>query len=117
MKSSWMGMGFSVHSVPSLSKTAMRSFGGTKPGSPSRVAAATKSRIVRVVAVSRHDARPVSVVELIAVGGHRPEHEAVGDERHDRPDRIRTGRKEAQEDAGDGEHAAQPLPGEAPGED
>ena len=29
MKSSWMGIGFSHHSVPSLSKTAIRSSGGT----------------------------------------------------------------------------------------
>ena len=28
MKSSWTGIGFSVHSVPSLSNTAIRSAGG-----------------------------------------------------------------------------------------
>ncbi len=33
MKSSWMGIGFSHHSVPSLSKTATRSSGGTNPES------------------------------------------------------------------------------------
>jgi hypothetical protein len=44
MKSSCTGIGFSVHSVPSLSNTAIRSAGGMYPSSPARLAAATKSR-------------------------------------------------------------------------
>ena len=32
MKASWIGIGFSHHSVPSLSKTATRSSTGTKSG-------------------------------------------------------------------------------------
>ena len=35
MKSSWIGMGFSHHNVPSLSKTATRSSDGTHPAEPS----------------------------------------------------------------------------------
>ena len=42
MKSSWIGIGFSHHSVPSLSNTAMRSSTGT---GPSRRTRATKSTI------------------------------------------------------------------------
>ena len=40
MKSSWIGIGFSHHRVPSLSNTAMRSSGGT-----SLAAFSTKSTI------------------------------------------------------------------------
>ena len=48
MKSSWMGIGFSHHRVPSLSNVAMRSDGGTKCG-PSSVTERTKSRIASLL--------------------------------------------------------------------
>ena len=47
--------GFSDQSVPSLSKVAMRSGGGTKSGPPSRVTRATKSTIDFLAAPSFHD--------------------------------------------------------------
>ena len=51
----WNGTGFSDQSVPSLSKVAMRSGGGTKSGPPSRVTRATKSTIDFLAAPSFHD--------------------------------------------------------------
>ena len=50
MKSSWIGIGFSHHSVPSLSKTATRGSG----------ALATNSSIAARVAVSFQDLRSVT---------------------------------------------------------
>ena len=48
-------MGCSIHSVPSLSKVAMRSGAGTKSAEPSPVTAATKSRMARLAPPSFHD--------------------------------------------------------------
>ena len=60
VKSSWMGIGFSLHSVPSLSNTATRSAGGTKPGEPSLLAACTNATIARRAGVSFQDSSKVS---------------------------------------------------------
>ena len=43
MKSSWIGIGFSGHNVPSLSKTAIRSSTGTGFDPSAPVTRATKS--------------------------------------------------------------------------
>ena len=51
MKSSWIGIGFSHHKVPSLSKTATRSSTGTA-SDPSPQARPTKSRIAFLAAPS-----------------------------------------------------------------
>ena len=48
-----IGIGFSHHSVPSLSNVATRSAGGT-----SRTAASTNATIDDVAAPSRHDGNP-----------------------------------------------------------
>src|SRR5512132_960239 len=53
MKSSWMGIGFSHHSVPSLSNTATRSSGGTVSIPPSVVTRWTKSKMACLLAPSR----------------------------------------------------------------
>jgi hypothetical protein len=53
MKSSWMGMGFSHHRVPSLSKTATRSSGGTASLPPGEVTDSTKARMACLLAPSR----------------------------------------------------------------
>jgi hypothetical protein len=53
MKSNWMGIGFSHHSVPSLSNTATRSSGGTKSGEPSVVTRWTNSWIACLLAPAR----------------------------------------------------------------
>ena len=50
-------IGCSHHSVPSLSKVAMRSAGGTKSGPPSFVTRATKSRIADFAAPSFQEGR------------------------------------------------------------
>src|SRR5262249_7890104 len=55
---SWAYMGCSVHSVPSLSNTAMRSCGGTKSAESGSVTAATNSPIARFAAVSRQLGNP-----------------------------------------------------------
>ena len=55
MNASWIGIGFSHHSVPSLSHVAMRASGGTWSG-PSPVTRSTNSMIAALVGVSRHDA-------------------------------------------------------------
>lgn len=47
-----MYIGFSHHSVPSLSKTATRASGATKSGPPSVVTRSTKSTIVAFVGPS-----------------------------------------------------------------
>src|SRR6185295_18638884 len=52
----WIGIGFSHHSVPSLSKNAMRAAGGTKSLLPFFVTRATKSSIADFVAVSFQEA-------------------------------------------------------------
>jgi hypothetical protein len=57
MKPSSIGIGFSHHSVPSLSKVATRSDGGTKSGEPSVATRATKSRIDATVGPSFQLAR------------------------------------------------------------
>src|SRR5262249_27235926 len=59
MKPSWIGIGFSHHSVPSLSKVAMRSATGTRSG-PSVVTRETKSMIAWRVGVSFQDSRIAS---------------------------------------------------------
>ena len=48
MKSAWIGIGFSHHSVPSLSKTATRSSTGT----PSDTVRSTNSTTARLAAPS-----------------------------------------------------------------
>ncbi len=53
MKSSWMYIGFSHHSVPSLSNTATRASGSTKSG-PCVVTRSTKSTIADFVGPSFH---------------------------------------------------------------
>ena len=60
MKPSSIGIGFSHQSVPSLSKIAIRSAGGTKSGPPSVVTRATKSTIAARVAVSFQRSRAAS---------------------------------------------------------
>src|SRR5437764_6325822 len=52
-KTSWAYTGCSVHSVPSLSNTAMRSRSGTKSGESGSVTAATNSTIECFAVVSR----------------------------------------------------------------
>src|SRR5271157_5809724 len=54
-KNSWKYIGCSTQSVPSLSKTAMRSAGGTKSGEPFFVTFATNSMIVAFAGPSSHD--------------------------------------------------------------
>ena len=49
-------IGCSAHSVPSLSKVAMRSAGGTKSGEPCFVTRSTKPTMAFLGAVSFHDA-------------------------------------------------------------
>ena len=49
-------MGFSSHSVPSLSKVAIRAAGGTKAGPSAAVALETKSAMARLAAPSFHEA-------------------------------------------------------------
>lgn len=65
-KASWVYIGCSTHNVPSLSKVAMRSAGGTKSGEPSRVTAATKSSIDCFVAPSFHEGSGLAVVAACA---------------------------------------------------
>ena len=68
MKSSWIGIGFSHHSVPSLSNTATRSSTGTA-SAPSQVRA-TKSTIACFAAPSRQLASAVVFDEpTISVSG------------------------------------------------
>src|SRR6266702_427292 len=55
IKASWTYIGCSHHSVPSLSKVAMRSAGGTKSGEPCLVTRSTKVTIAFLGAVSFHD--------------------------------------------------------------
>ena len=54
-KASWVYIGCSAQSVPSLSKTAMRSAGGTKSGPPCLVVRSTKSTSAFLDALSFHD--------------------------------------------------------------
>src|SRR5262245_60905371 len=56
-KASWKYIGCSAHNVPSLSKTEMRSAGGTKSGPPCAVVRATKSTIPFLAAPSFHDGK------------------------------------------------------------
>ncbi|SIT55515.1 hypothetical protein BQ8794_220080 [Mesorhizobium prunaredense] len=51
-KASWTYIGCSIHSVPSLSNTAMRSGSGTKSGEPSLLTLSTNSTIAAFGAVS-----------------------------------------------------------------
>ena len=63
MKSSWIGIGFSHHRVPSLSNTATRSSTGTAAIRPRRTYAATKSTIACLVGPSRQlDSNPSVIV-------------------------------------------------------
>ena len=55
-RTNWKYIGCSAQSVPSLSKTAMRSGGGTKVAEPSLLTFSTKLRIVFFGAVSFQDA-------------------------------------------------------------
>src|SRR4029078_6736773 len=65
MKSAWIGICFSHHSVPSLSKTATRSSTGT----PSERVRSTNSTTARFAAVSRHPLRPSREVGTSSSGG------------------------------------------------
>ena len=56
-KASWVYIGCSTHSVPSLSNTAMRSGSGTKSGEPSLVTFSTKATMAAFGAVSFQDGR------------------------------------------------------------
>src|SRR6476469_1900621 len=68
MKSSWIGIGFSHHRVPSLSNTATRSSTGTA-SAPSQVRA-TKSTIACFAAPSRQAASAVGFDEpTVSVSG------------------------------------------------
>ena len=79
----WNGRGFSDHSVPSLSKVAIRSGGGTESGPPSRVTRFTKSTIDRLLTPSFHEARgsdgaaAPDAFACAAVGCALPLHAAV----------------------------------------
>ena len=53
MKSSWIGIGFSHQSVPSLSNTATRSCAGTASGRPSPQILETNSTMARFAGPSR----------------------------------------------------------------
>ena len=64
VKSSWIGIGFSLHRVPSLSNTATRSPGATDSGVPSAVTRRTKSMMARRAGVSRHEASKFSPTML-----------------------------------------------------
>ena len=55
MKPSSIGIGCSHHSVPSVSKTAIRSAGGTKSGLPGLVTASTNPLMASRAAVGFHD--------------------------------------------------------------
>jgi hypothetical protein len=55
MKIAWKYTGCSAQSVPSLSKTAMRSDAGAKSGEPSFVTFSTKAMIASLGAVSFHN--------------------------------------------------------------
>src|SRR4051794_1565810 len=66
-KSAWMYVGRSHHSVPSLSKTATRSAGGTKSAPPSSVTRSTNPTIASRVGDSRH----VPSVAAMSVAGER----------------------------------------------
>ena len=73
MKSSWIGIGFSVHNVPSLSRTAIRSASGTNRSEPSSITWSTKSTIVRRVGVSAQEAKresPAISAVLLPVADH-----------------------------------------------
>src|SRR5918994_465463 len=104
MKSSWMGIGFSHHSVPSLSNTATRSSGATRSA-----ADATKSRIARLAGPSRQLASAVAGrVDVVATAARyvRPgdasspeaddrspgQHAAQADVAHARVDHLRPAR-------------------------
>ena len=63
-------MGCSTHSVPSLSKTAMRSGSATKSGVPSLVTFSTKATMAAFGAVSFHDGRGSE--PLAAIAGASP---------------------------------------------
>src|SRR3954462_14160623 len=68
MKSSWIGIGFSHHRVPSLSNTATRSSAGTA-SAPSEVRA-TKSKIACFAAPSCQQASAIDFDELtVSVSG------------------------------------------------
>ncbi|GEM_PF-3319592 len=54
---SWKQKGFSLHKVPSLSKTAIRSSGGTKSELPYMVTRVTNRIIAAFTSVSFHDGR------------------------------------------------------------
>src|SRR5262245_38123543 len=64
MKASSTGIGFSHHSVPSLSNTATRSSGATKLSCPSWVVASTKAVTALRGFVSLQDGRGSSSEEL-----------------------------------------------------
>src|SRR5438105_3159821 len=66
-KKSWIGIGFSHQSVPSLSKVAIRSLGRTKSAEPSLVTLATKSVIDFLVAPSFHDGSGSAVARATVV--------------------------------------------------
>src|SRR5215218_10825723 len=67
MKSSWMGIGFSHHRVPSLSNTATRSADGTWSSPPGVVTRSTNSMIAARAAPAVHESRaPMSLPSLAA---------------------------------------------------
>src|SRR4051794_17002102 len=63
MKSSWIGIGFSHHSVPSLSKTATRSSSGTARAPFAPQTFATNSTIARFAGPSRQLVSPAARTE------------------------------------------------------
>ena len=70
MKSSWIGIGFSHHKVPSLSNTATRSSTGTPSDSFSPHVRRTKSMIACFVAPSRHYGSTSAMIPLLVASGH-----------------------------------------------
>src|SRR5215216_7533635 len=71
MKSSWMGIGFSHHSVPSLSNTATRSAGGTWSSPPGVVTRSTNSMIAARAMPSVHKSRAAMSLPSLAALGER----------------------------------------------
>src|SRR5262249_42259766 len=70
-------MGCSAQSVPSLSKVAIRSAGGTKPGAPAAVVSASNCRIARFDGPSFQDDRGSVSAATLAKDAARTTREAA----------------------------------------
>jgi hypothetical protein len=69
LKSSWIGIGFSHHRVPSLSNVATRCSSGIEPGPLAELAASTNCVIAWRVGVSFQDGSG-SPDAIVSVAGH-----------------------------------------------